>query len=108
MTTLEEGLAVALRSFRLAKGLKQEDFKGAVSEGYISRIERGIYSPSLSTICQIAQVMDIHPLSLLTVAFEVAGDGEREGLMERMVSELAIVGRGSLATRPGRRRPLTK
>lgn len=105
MGTLEEGLAIALRSLRLYQGMTQVDFKGAASDGYVSRIERGIYSPSLTTICQIAEAMRIHPLSLLTLAFELAEGVDRDDLMMRVEHELSGIGKAQLAMRPGRGRP---
>ncbi len=107
MGTLEEGLAVALRSLRLSRGLTQGDFKRAVSDGYVSRIERGVYSPSLTTICQIAEAMRIHPLSLLTLALEIAEGESREQLLLRVERELGEIGSDQLAKRPGRGRPKT-
>jgi len=67
--SLRIGLADALRHVRYAKGLSQEDFSEVSSRTYMSSLERGLKSPTLEKISHLAQVMGIHPLTLLTLAY---------------------------------------
>jgi transcriptional regulator with XRE-family HTH domain len=47
----------------------QEDFGLVSSRTYISTVERGLKSPTLGKIEQLAEVLGVHPLALLTVAY---------------------------------------
>lgn len=61
--------ANALRAVRLERGLSQEDFYEVSGRTYVSRLENSGADPTLSKIVQLAQVLDAHPLTLLTLAF---------------------------------------
>lgn len=63
---LKEAFGVALRDTRKRKGLTQEDFSQISSRTYLSALERGLKSPTLDKIEQLASVIGIHPLTLLT------------------------------------------
>lgn len=63
---LKEAFGVALRDTRKHKGLTQEDFSQISSRTYLSALERGLKSPTLDKIEQLASVIGIHPLTLLT------------------------------------------
>lgn len=60
--------AKALRDARKAKGLTQEDFSDISSRTYLSSLERGKKSPTLDKINDIAKTMNIHLVSLITLA----------------------------------------
>jgi transcriptional regulator with XRE-family HTH domain len=55
-----------LRAIRKAKKMSQEDLAEAsgVSQGAISKIERGEMNITLETITQIAKALDVHPVQL--------------------------------------------
>lgn len=59
----------ALKRLREIVDVTQEDFGLISSRTYISTIERGLKSPTLGKIEQLAAVLGIHPLTLLTVAY---------------------------------------
>jgi transcriptional regulator with XRE-family HTH domain len=61
--------ARALKSIRKSKGLSQEDFSLSSSRTYVSTLERGMKSPTLSKVDDLAQVLGVHPLTLLTLAY---------------------------------------
>lgn len=67
--TVRNGFAEALRTVRKAKGLTQEDFSDISSRTYLSTLERGLKSPTLEKLAQLAGVLGIHPLTLLTLAY---------------------------------------
>ena len=60
---------MALRRARKAKGLTQEDFAISSSRTYVSMLERGVRSPTLAKVGELADTLDMHPLSLLTLAY---------------------------------------
>jgi len=59
----------SLKRVRMSKGLTQEDFSDTSSRTYISTLERGLKSPTLEKIDAIASTLQIHPLSLLVLAY---------------------------------------
>lgn len=62
-------IAKALKIARVAKGLSQEDFGLVSSRTYVSSLERGIKSPTLSKLDALAEHLKVHPLTLLTMAY---------------------------------------
>jgi transcriptional regulator with XRE-family HTH domain len=83
----------ALKTIRKARGLSQEAFSDVSSRTYLSSLERGLKSPTLSKIAELCEVMDVHPLTLLTLAY--AGDGKvADKLFERVRRELEAIAQG--------------
>lgn len=79
----------ALRRFRKAQGLSQEAFGLVSSRTYLSTLERGLKSPTLDKIEAIASVLNIHPLTLLTLVYqEKHGHSDLKALSERISEEL--------------------
>ncbi|VAW82624.1 Transcriptional regulator, Xre family [hydrothermal vent metagenome] len=66
---IKQSFARALKKTRVSKGLTQEDFGEVSSRTYLSTLERALKSPTLEKIDVISKVMDIHPLTLLTLAY---------------------------------------
>lgn len=89
------GLAAALRSVRKARGLSQEAFSDVSSRTYLSSLERDLKSPTLKKLAELCEVMDVHPLTLLTLAY--AGDSTRKTneLLGRVQQELELLRQGS-------------
>ena len=54
------------------RGLTQEDFGLVSSRTYLSGLERGLKSPTLGKLEQIASVMQVHPLTLLALTYASA------------------------------------
>lgn len=69
-------LAAALKTVRKARGLSQEAFSDVSSRTYLSTLERDLKSPTLNKLAELCEVMEIHPLTLLTLAY--AGDSTRK------------------------------
>ncbi|MES1937525.1 helix-turn-helix domain-containing protein [Salinisphaera hydrothermalis] len=69
-------LAKALKTVRKARGLSQEAFSDVSSRTYMSTLERDLKSPTLSKLAELCEVMDVHPLTLLTLAY--AGDSAQQ------------------------------
>ncbi|MFL9855631.1 helix-turn-helix transcriptional regulator [Paraburkholderia madseniana] len=62
-------LGKALKQLREIANVTQEDFGLVSSRTYVSTVERGLKSPTLRKIEQLAEVLGVHPLTLLTVAY---------------------------------------
>jgi transcriptional regulator with XRE-family HTH domain len=80
---LKEAFARSLRHIRKQRGLTQEDFSTLSSRTYLSSLERGLKSPTIEKLEELAIVMSVHPLTLLTAAYLT-----KEGLTEcRLLTE---------------------
>ncbi|WP_416208852.1 helix-turn-helix domain-containing protein [Chloroflexus sp.] len=64
--TLRRLFGRRVRSLRRLRDLTQEDLadRTGLSAEYISRIERGLASPSFESIASIAKVLSVEPYSL--------------------------------------------
>ena len=65
----EANFGKALKQLREMVDVTQEDFGLVSSRTYVSTVERGLKSPTLGKIEQMAEVLGVHPLTLLTVAY---------------------------------------
>ncbi len=52
--------------------MSQEAFSDVSSRTYMSTLERNLKSPTLHKLTELCEVMEVHPLTLLTLAY--AGD----------------------------------
>lgn len=86
--TAKNSLAAALKTVRKARGLSQEAFSDVSSRTYMSSLERDLKSPTLNKLAELCEVMEIHPLTLLTLAY--AGDSPHKAneLLARVRQEL--------------------
>lgn len=77
---MEKAFGLALKRLRKQKGLSQEQLaaESDLHRTYISQLERGQKSPSLSTICRLAQTLAVAPHRLILLTEEIeetfAGD----------------------------------
>jgi len=87
---IKEAFASALKQARRAKRLTQEDFSNVSSRTYISTLERGLKNPTLDKIEDIASVIGIHPLTLITHAYMIEGnDKDLKELLRVITQELS-------------------
>ena len=85
---LRQSLATAIRTVRKNKGLTQEDFGVVSSRTYLSSLERGLKSPTVDKLEEIAGVLDVHPASILLLAYAVQAKSlDREGLIDAIAAE---------------------
>jgi len=87
---LENSLAKAIKTVRKARGLSQEAFSDVSSRTYMSTLERGLKSPTLSKLAELCEVMGIHPLSLLTLAYS-KNTKEVDQLLAHVRKELDVL-----------------
>lgn len=82
--------ARALKFARQARGQSQEAFGLVSSRTYVSTLERGQKSPTLSKVDQLAEVLEIHPLTVLTLAYmKDQKGGTPDSLFARVLSDLS-------------------
>lgn len=68
---LNQAIGQALKNARLRQGLTQEDFGTVSSRTYISSLERGQKAVTVNKLNAIAEVMGVHPLSILAEAYSL-------------------------------------
>lgn len=82
----------ALRQARDARGLPQEAFSLVSSRTYVSSLERGLKSPTLLKVDELAEVLGVHPLTLLTLAYVGAKHSRAaDDLVNVVLKELAVL-----------------
>lgn len=82
----------ALQRLRLARRLSQEDFSLVSSRTYVSSLERGIYSPTLAKVDQLAEVLGVHPLALLTLSYmDASRAGSEKDLFAQVIEDLTAL-----------------
>lgn len=92
--TVRERFGRGLQSARRQLELTQEDFSTVSSRTYLSSLERGIKSPTIDKLEQLASVLGVHPVALLAMAY-ISDQGEDEQqLLEQVRLDLgAMTGR---------------
>lgn len=91
---IKEAFAAALKRARTAKRLTQEDFSNVSSRTYVSTLERGLKNPTLDKIEDLASVMRLHPLTLITLAYMIErNDIDSAELLSLVINELDQIAR---------------
>lgn len=54
------------------------------SRTYMSSLERDLKSPTMSKLTELCEVMEVHPLTLLTLAYA----GDNTGQVERLLAQV--------------------
>ncbi len=84
--------ASGLKKLRNARGLSQEDFGLVSSRTYVSSLERGLKSPTLSKVDDLSEVLGVHPLILLTLSYtEGLAPEARSKMFETVLAEVNAV-----------------
>ncbi|KHK66608.1 helix-turn-helix transcriptional regulator [Ectopseudomonas composti] len=92
---LNEALGLVIKNLRNLKDLPQEGL--GPSQSYISAIERGKWKPSIEKVEQIAEVVGIHPLTLLVLAYQRQTPGLKpDELLKKIQREIMSL-KGSLS-----------
>lgn len=87
----KHSLATAIRTVRKARGLSQEAFSDVSSRTYMSSLERDQKSPTMHKLTELCEVMEVHPLTLLTLAYAGDSTHKADQLLEQVRQELAVV-----------------
>ncbi len=88
----KSSLAKALKTVRKARGLSQEAFSDVSSRTYLSSLERDLKSPTLNKLAELCEVMEVHPLTLLTLAYAGNDPATTDQLLARVRKELEAIG----------------
>lgn len=83
--------AGALRAVRQARGLSQEAFSDVSSRTYLSSLERDLKSPTLKKLAELCEVLQVHPLTLLTLAYSDLQRGKAERLLVQVGQEVEAI-----------------
>ena len=89
--TAKHRLSEALKTIRKARGLSQEAFSDVSSRTYLSSLERNLKSPTLNKLAELCEVMEVHPLTLLTLAYTGNDTQRAEQLLAQIRQELEAV-----------------
>lgn len=84
-------LSEALKTIRKARGLSQEAFSDVSSRTYMSSLERDLKSPTLNKLAELCEVMEVHPLTLLTLAYAGNSTHKADQLLTQVRQELEAV-----------------
>ena len=84
-------MSEALKTIRKARGLSQEAFSDISSRTYMSSLERDLKSPTLNKLGELCDVMEVHPLTLLTRAYAGKKPKQAEQLLAQVRQELEAV-----------------
>ena len=82
---------VGLQLARKNRGLTQEDFSGVSSRTFLSSLERGKKSPTISKLEELASVLNIHPVSLLALAYAPDSKQGRKEFFAGISAELEAI-----------------
>jgi transcriptional regulator with XRE-family HTH domain len=91
--TLRMYFAKALQTVRKHRDLTQEDFSDVSSRTYLSSLERGMKSPTLEKVEQLATVLNIHPVTLIGLAYLMKEGMTVDELVNRLKSEIRSIDR---------------
>jgi transcriptional regulator with XRE-family HTH domain len=86
---LRQSLAIAIKAIRKDKGLTQEDFAVVSSRTYLSTLERGLKSPTLDKLEQLADVLQMHPAAIVMVAYAMQSKPAARPILIDEISEQA-------------------
>lgn len=77
----------ALKTARTASELSQEAFSLVSSRTYVSSLERGLKIPTLNKVDELAEVLGIHPLTLLALSYVTENDIDMARELFELVSQ---------------------
>lgn len=91
--TAKHSLAMALKKVRKARSLSQEAFSDVSSRTYLSSLERDLKSPTLNKLAELCEVMEIHPMTLLALAYSGNNPEQVDQLFLQVRHELELLAR---------------
>lgn len=86
---LKKAFGQALKALRTSRQLTQEDFSQVSSRTYLSTLERGLKSPTLEKVEELASVIGVHPMTLLASSYLLLDSNlDQDGLFALIRREL--------------------
>ena len=86
----KKAFGIALKKARTSKKLTQEAFSEVSSRTYISSVERGLKSITLEKLEDISSVLNIHPLTLMFLAYINSNQNMSITELNNLISEQLI------------------
>jgi transcriptional regulator with XRE-family HTH domain len=84
---LKRAIGAAIRAYRLKANVAQEAL--GASQSYVSALENGKWNMSIEKIEQIADVLGVHPVSIIIAGYISAGhERDKKALLSRIRDEL--------------------
>lgn len=84
-------LSKALKKVRKVRGLTQESFSDVSSRTYLSSLERDLKKPTIGKLAELCDVMNVHPLTLITIAFAGEDPEEVKRLLKTVDAEINAI-----------------
>ncbi|HHQ4919394.1 TPA: helix-turn-helix domain-containing protein [Aeromonas hydrophila] len=91
MAEKKHSLAAAIRAVRKARGLSQEAFSDAPIRTHMSPPERDLKNPTINKLAELCEVMEIHPMTLLTLAYAGSNQTKIDRLLVQVRQELDAI-----------------
>lgn len=85
---LKSAFGRILSQLRVEQGYTQEDFSNVSSRTYISTLERGLYSPTLEKLDDIASVINVHPITLLIGCYALKENCSVEDVLASLLADI--------------------
>ncbi|MFK4132369.1 helix-turn-helix domain-containing protein [Pseudomonas luteola] len=85
---LENSFGEVLWYARTKLGMTQDDFLPQWSEGYVSKIERGLKNPTLTTVHKLAETLGIHTTTLVALCFMYHEDMTADEVVQKIKEDL--------------------
>lgn len=88
---INQAFGIALKQIRKDRNKTQEDFGIVSSRTYVSTLERGLKSITIEKLEELADVLEIHPMTLLAYAYLLKNEAcDINELFDKLKSELKI------------------
>jgi len=72
--------------------MAQEEFDVVSSRTYVSALERGLKQPTLAKVDELAEVLEVHPLTLLALSYcKRPGAADVPALLAKVAEEVQRV-----------------
>lgn len=89
----DKAFGKAVRDIRISRGLTQEFFTDISSRTHISRLELGQSGATLNFINKIAAALNVHPLTIISLAYLNTGNvtdlSELQNVVKKDIQTLA-------------------
>ena len=84
---INQAFGLALKQLRNHYQLTQEDFSEVSSRTYISSLERGLKSPTIEKIDELATVIGVHPALMILLAYAHLDETSVKHISEMLIAQ---------------------
>ncbi|WP_443691304.1 helix-turn-helix domain-containing protein [Pseudomonas sp.] len=86
--SLRNAFAAALQFMRTHKGFSQRDVASTMDQSHVSRLEGATRSVSLEISEKLAEALQLHPMSLLTLVYAAQSGQSPQAVLQRTRDDL--------------------